>query len=362
MTVKLDLPYLSAETDRNGKDRLYVRRNGRRVRIREAPGTAAFARAYAEAVDSLNSITSPDDTPRDDRPAHGTLGWLALTYFACPEFRALNPDSQATRRRVIEGCLPDLVKTKGGMQPARDCPLGQVTSSKIRQLRDLKIGKPGAANNRRKYLSAMFGWAIEADLMGSNPARDVRSKKYATSGFYTWSLSDLTAFENRHPVGTKARLAMGLLLYLGVRRGDLVRLGERHRHGQAIKFTPNKTRHQRVTESEKPILHVLEQIITASPCGKDTFLETDFGKPFTANGFGNWFRKRCDEAGLLKCSAHGLRKIGATLCAENGATEHQLMAIFDWSTPAQAATYTKAASRRALAAGSMHLLGSRGVH
>ena len=83
-------------------------------------------------------------------------------------------------------------------------------------------------------------------------------------------------------------------------------------------------------------------------------------KPFTAKGFGNWFRDRCDEAGLAKCSAHGLRKIGATLCAEKGASEHQLMAIFDWSTPQQAAIYTRAASRRLLAAGSMHMLGPSG--
>ena len=32
------------------------------------------------------------------------------------------------------------------------------------------------------------------------------------------------------------------------------------------------------------------------------FLETEFGKPFTAKGFGNWFRDRCDEAGLPNCT------------------------------------------------------------
>ena len=32
-------------------------------------------------------------------------------------------------------------------------------------------------------------------------------------------------FEERHPVGTKARLALALLLFLGVRRGDLVVIG-----------------------------------------------------------------------------------------------------------------------------------------
>jgi integrase len=35
---------------------------------------------------------------------------------------------------------------------------------------------------------------------------------------------------------------------------------------------------------------------------------------------------------LYHCSAHGLRKAGATIAANNGATAHQLMAIFGWDT------------------------------
>lgn len=83
---------------------------------------------------------------------------------------------------------------------------------------------------------------------------------------------------------------------------------------------------------------------------------TQFGQPFTVNGFGGWFKRRCREAGLERCSAHGLRKAGATIAAENGATEHELMAIFGWTNPHQAAVYTKKANRDRLAAGAMHLL------
>jgi hypothetical protein len=36
--------------------------------------------------------------------------------------------------------------------------------AKVKRLRDLKNDFPGAANNRRKYSSAMFGWAIETTL------------------------------------------------------------------------------------------------------------------------------------------------------------------------------------------------------
>jgi integrase len=93
--------------------------------------------------------------------------------------------------------------------------------------------------------------------------------------------------------------------------------------------------------------------VAASPAGSEAFLQTEYGKPFTAGGFGGWFRNRCDEAGLPQCTAHGLRKAGATLAAENGATVHQLMAIFDWSNPAQAEPYTAAADRRRMAGDAM---------
>lgn len=53
-------------------------------------------------------------------------------------------------------------------------------------------------------------------------------------------------------------------------------------------------------------------IIAASSLGNMTFLVTEFDRPFTAEGFGNWFRERCIEAGVPG-RAHGLRKAGATI-------------------------------------------------
>jgi hypothetical protein len=44
-----------------------------------------------------------------------------------------------------------------------------------------------------------------------------------------------------------------------------------------------------------------------------------------------------------------LRKAGAGIAAENGATAHQLMATFGWDTLKQAEVYTKAADQKRLA-------------
>ncbi|MFZ3326332.1 MAG: tyrosine-type recombinase/integrase [Methylocella sp.] len=100
----------------------------------------------------------------------------------------------------------------------------------------------------------------------------------------------------------------------------------------------------------------LQAAIDAGPCGNLTFLVTAHGKPFTTAGFGNRMRKWCDAAGLKDCSAHGLRKAGACIAAENGATEAQLMAIFGWSDPDMAVLYTKKARQKRIAGDAMRLL------
>jgi integrase len=93
----------------------------------------------------------------------------------------------------------------------------------------------------------------------------------------------------------------------------------------------------------------LEQALAAAPRTNLTFLVTKFGKPFTAAGFGNWFRDRCDEAGLPQCSSHGLRKLAATRLADLGCSEREIMAITGHKSVSEVSRYTKAAEQSRLA-------------
>lgn len=353
MSMEIDLPYLARDKSRHGQWRLYVRKNGRKIRILEAPGSAAFTRAYGEAIEALDG-PALEAGPR--RAPSGTLGWLAACYFGSSEFKGLDPRSQGTRRRILDECLLEPRKP-GSSDLMWACPVNRLTATHMQMLRDRKIDKPGAANNRLKYLSSMFGWAVEKRMLSSNPARDAKPIKYATGGFYTWTDADVLKFEERHPIRSRARLALALLLYTGVRRDDVVRLGRQHVKGSSLVFVPRKTRHLRAEASVKPILPDLARILEASPTGDLTFLVTAHGRPFTTNGFGNRFRDWCDQAGLPQCTAHGLRKAGATRAANLGATDRQLMALFDWTSSSQATTYTKKADKTKLAGEAMKLLG-----
>ena len=81
-----------------------------------------------------------------------------------------------------------------------------------------------------------------------------------------------------------------------------------------------------------------------------TLLTTAYGKPFTAAGFGNWFRDRCNEAGLPEhCSAHGLRKAACRRLAEAGCSANVIASISGHATLTEVARYTKAADQERMA-------------
>ena len=200
--MRLNLPYLMADIDRHGNKRLFVRRFGRKIRIRALPGTAAFATDYSAALEALESGASPRQTPRGRAPA-GTLGWLAASYFAAVEFTGLPKVSQSTRRGIIEACLREPIKPNSPDKLGL-CPLPLLSVAHIRMLRDRRADRPGAANNRLKYIGSMLSWAVEHNLIRANPARDVKPLRYETSGFHAWTREEVTQFEARLRIPTIA--------------------------------------------------------------------------------------------------------------------------------------------------------------
>lgn len=94
-----------------------------------------------------------------------------------------------------------------------------------------------------------------------------------------------------------------------------------------------------------PVRPKLEASMTSMQRTNLTFLLTEAGAPFSAAGFGNWFRDRCNEAGLRHCSAHGLRKACATRLANAGRTPEQIRSITGHKTLSEVARYTKAADQ-----------------
>ena len=123
-----------------------------------------------------------------------------------------------------------------------------------------------------------------------------------------------------------------------------------------LTFTVKKGERRAPVTLQLPVPPALQKIVDATATGDLTFLVTEHGRSFAVAGFGNWFRDRCNEAGLPECSAHGLRKAAATALAESGASPHQLMSWFGWKSLKQAELYTRAADQKKLAASVVHLI------
>lgn len=366
VTIDLKLRYVYEDVDRHGNVRIYfMRRKGaRKVRIHEASGTEAFAKQYHEL---LRRSETGEFEIADDHTASkaNTWRWLVGQYVASAEFKRLDPQTQRTRRGILEATCREPI-APGANELFANFPLTRLTTKALKVLRDRKAGLPESANNRVKAIRQVFRWALEEEHVKANPARDLVKVKSASQGFHSWTVDEVERFEKRHPIGTKARLALALFTYTGVRRSDLVRLGKQHRRivtnretGVSepwLKFTQQKNRNRKPVLIEIPVLPELDRIIDASPTGDLTYLVTEYGQPFTANGFGSKMRQWCDQAELPDCSSHGLRKASAAIAAENGATAHQLMAIFGWLALAEAERYTAAARRRRMAADAMGML------
>ena len=102
------------------------------------------------------------------------------------------------------------------------------------------------------------------------------------------------------------------------RREDAVRLGPQHIKGGRIRYRQAKNENRNPIDVDIPVHPDLATVLNDTPSGHLTFLVTEYGKPHTANGFGNAFKDWCRSADLPHCSAHGLRKATAARLAERG--------------------------------------------
>jgi integrase len=355
MKLAVEYPYLCKDRDRHGNVRYYFRRNGRKIRIRARPGSPKFQEAYQGLLKASEPVRGVPEII--EKPKNGTYRWLCELYLRSTDFKQLDPKTQHVRRQVLEHTWAEPI-APGAEERFADFPVVRITSKAVRVLRDRKGDFPQAANVRVKAIRRLFRWALEDEIPGvkSNPARDVSYLRGRPEGFHPWTTSEVEQYEKCHPIGSTARLALALLLYTGQRRSDVVLFGRQHVRGGWLHFTQQKNRNRRPITLELPVLPVLQRMIDASKTGDLTFLVNENGQPFTANGFGNKMRQWCNAAGLPRCTSHGLRKTGAAIAAENGATAHELMSIFGWLTLKEAERYTRTAEQKRIAGRAMTLL------
>jgi integrase len=87
---------------------------------------------------------------------------------------------------------------------------------------------PAAANEFLKSMRAVLGYLVGVDELKDNAAELVKYNAISTEGFHTWTLDEVAQYVENHRLGSKAVLALALLLFTGQRRGDVIKMGPQH--------------------------------------------------------------------------------------------------------------------------------------
>jgi integrase len=337
------LKYCVFDPDPNGNDRYYVRKPGhKKIRIREtfedADGriTPAFMKAYFAALETLDEKpAAPPKTPREK-----TFHWLVDQYYRSSKFKNFDQLTQADKRSVLDRFC----------QTAGNLPYAALRKEDVEASQDKRRATPGAADKLVKYLRSLFVWAIEKKLATFNPAVGI-PKINETEGWHAWTPAEVDIYRTYYKIGTKARLALELMLNVGARISDASRIGRQHETDGWLNFVAWKNRNRKSRKTiQCPITRKLAEALAATPTGDMTYLVNDLGQPFTINGLGNKMRDWCDAAGLPECTAHGLRKAAAVILAESGVTAPELCALFGWSKLETAEIYIRQARQRTMVA------------
>ena len=319
---------------RDSQTYYYLRRHGfPLVRLPGLPWSPSFMAAYEAA------LTGPRTAIGAGRIKPGSVAAVVAEYFNSQKFfGSKSAGTQRMRRGILER-----FRTAYGERPFALLP-----SEWIEELLDPK--PPHAARSWLVTLRSLCAFALKRGWLRTDPTANVRPRAIKSDGFHTWTEDEIAQFEAHHPIGSKPRLGLALLLYTAQRRSDVVRMGRQHIRAGVLTVRQGKTG----AELAIPVHAHLRAVLDATPGEHLTFLTTATGKPYGGNAFSEQFRKWCDAAGLpTRCKPHGLRKAACRRLAEAGCSANEIMAISGHATMKELVRYTKAADQARLARNAM---------
>lgn len=347
--------FTSSFVDRHGRRRYYFRRTGgAKIYLKDHPGSPRRPSLEYKAL--LAGHRPAND---QQRAVPGSIRDLVNRYYSTTTFTAPGAVTQEkVRARLETFCAAHGKKTVANLRFNHVEAILSALAKPGVNAAGRRVGGPNAAKSLEKDLVRLFDLAIRLEWITVNPAKLATSVKVPkTTGFHSWNEAEIQRFRDHYPLGTMPRLAIEIVLWTLLRRSDAHSFGPQFRKGGLIHVWNEKT--QKWSWLPEP-----EQLTAAIDAmdrvGMTTFLLNVHGRPFkSAAVFGNWFRKKCDAAGLPHCSLHGLRKATARRLAELGNSQQRLKAAGNWSQDRDVATYVQAADQKRLAIEGMTDLATR---
>jgi integrase len=345
--------------DHIGKVRCYYRYTSPPTPLPGLPYSPEFMAAY-DAAKARGDRAGPVIIGAS-RTLPGTVNAALVKYYESDAFKTMTKEVQQQNR----GYLEKWRATRGDKR---------LRGWKHEHVQGFisKLNTPHMQRNNLRALRHFAKWAKRERLIDVNPTVDVeKAKIIKTGGFRVWTEAEFKTYVAKHPIGTKAYLALQIMACTSFRRSDAVQIGPRHVRKTAAHplgviedYQPQKGRRTGGNLVSVPIHPDLAAAIAATPMlGADTYLVTDYGKPFTAKGLGAKMRQWCDEAKVppmvdaagksKNVASHGLRKLCLTRLAEAGCTVFEIAAISGHKDLREVQLYVEAANRKKMAAAAM---------
>jgi integrase len=340
MPRKLPL-HVERHRDRYKRIRFYFRiGKGPRTRLPDY-GTDEFNTTYAQML----AGNLPEKRERRAGEIGGSFAALIRLYKQSPEYIGL----RATSKKGYDTRL-ERIRVDHGHRIVRNTTRERIITGILQPFAD----KPGARLDALKKLRILIRHAIGLGWLKHDPSAGIKRPKI--SKIRSWKDAELEQFKQRWPVGSKQRAAFELFLNVGQRRSDVVRMARTHIASKKISVRQQKTGRELLIPLHRDTLTALD----AYDSGHVVIIATEWGKPFTVNGFSGFMRDAISRAGLpLDCKPHGLRKAAGRRLAEAGCSAHEIMSILGHTTLAEAERYCEEAGQAGLADGAMAKLQKR---
>ncbi|TXH45645.1 MAG: hypothetical protein E6Q97_31335 [Desulfurellales bacterium] len=320
-----------------GRTFYYFRRAGANVRLHGDPSSPAFWEQYSQ----LLRDTEPErKATAPERIQAGSIAALIRTFQAAPEWRAKGKGAQEYYRRAFRSL--DRIETQ---------PANALARRHVLRIRDeIAATSPTVADRFIICVRTLYAFAIDREFgigprrVTANPCAGI--KRIAKGGSReAWTDEQHATFESHaHPEG----ILTGYLIatYTGQRLGDVIALRPQDYDGKRLHLTQQKTGRQLVIPAHARLKRHLDSL---PHDGRQTFVLTTLGRPFSKTGFSEAFGMATARVGLKGMTFHGLRHSTGKRLAEAGCSTHEIQAILGHTTLANTELYTSAASQERLA-------------
>jgi hypothetical protein len=216
---------------KNGRRFYYFRKPGHpRSKLPGEPGSLEFLAAYQAALEQGPSSLKAGAS----RLKAGTIAWLVAEYLGSMDFAKRPASIQHKHKPHLERLRVD----------HGDRTVAGLDAERIERLQMKFVTAPGrghaAANQWLDAIRDLFNFALRKKVVAASPAAQVKKLKRPGDGHRTWTIGEVQQFRDFYPIGSKARLALELMVRLALRRSDVIRIGPHMIRAGVLHYTQFK--------------------------------------------------------------------------------------------------------------------------